>query len=67
MWLFENFKEDDFFSGKMCEFNLKHNSQKEGICFKDNDKLLIVDEKTKGNGGMVYEVSINNLKLKSKS
>ncbi|WP_367752018.1 SdiA-regulated domain-containing protein [Flavobacterium sp. WC2430] len=67
IWLFENFKEDDFFSGKMSEFNLKHNSQKEGICFKDNDKLLIVDEKTKGNGGMVYEVSINKLKLKSKS
>jgi hypothetical protein len=66
MWLFENFKEDDFFSGKISEFNLKHNSQKEGVCFKDNDRVLIVDEKTKGNGGMVYEVSVNNLKLKSK-
>ena len=31
----------------MQMFELSHVSQKEGICFKDNDVLLIADEKDK--------------------
>jgi hypothetical protein len=67
VWLFENYKEDNYFSGNKSEFDLKHNSQKEGICFKDNDVLLIADEKNKKTGGKVYQVSLKKLKLKSKT
>ena len=66
VWLFENYYEDNFLSGNSSELDLNHKSQKESICFKDNDILLIADEKTNNNGGVVYKVSINNLKLKSK-
>ena len=64
IWLLENYQGDHFFSGNIKEFNLKHNSQKESICFKDSDVLYIADEKTKNNGGMVYQISLNRLKSK---
>jgi hypothetical protein len=64
IWLFEHFQGDDFLKGTKTELNLQHYSQKEAICFKDNNTLLIADEKTKKIGGKVYEVSINKLKSK---
>lgn len=64
VWLFEHFQGDDFLKGTKTEFDLHHYSQKEAICFKDNNTLLIADEKTKKIGGKVYEVSINKLKSK---
>lgn len=65
VWLFENFKADDFTNGTMTKLELNHVSQKEAICFKDENTLLIADEKNKKNGGNVYEVKLNDLKLKS--
>lgn len=65
IWLFENFKGDNFLSGTKTAFDLNHFSQKEAICFKNNDIVLIADEKTKKIGGKVYEVSIKKLKSKS--
>lgn len=65
IWLFENFKGDNFLSGTKTTFDLNHFSQKEAICFKNNDIVLIADEKTKKIGGKVYEVSIKKLKSKS--
>lgn len=53
--LFTNFKGDDFFDGKMTEIPLNHTSQKEGVCFKDNNTLYITDEYTFGVGGNLYE------------
>jgi hypothetical protein len=44
--VFDNFK-IPFLSGNVKELDLKHNFKKEAICFKDNDNLLIADEKTK--------------------
>ncbi|MES2747760.1 MAG: hypothetical protein V4648_05245 [Bacteroidota bacterium] len=64
LWLIENFKDDDFLNGTITELPLNHNSQKEGICFKDNDKLIITDERVKKKDGKLYEVSLQQLKTK---
>lgn len=61
IWLFKNFSSDDFLSGIRTETELQHNSQKEAICFKDNNTLLIADEKVKKTGGTLYEISTNKL------
>jgi hypothetical protein len=60
--LLENFKGDHFLEGTQTVFQLNHFSQKEAICFKDNDLLLIADEKTKKIGGKVYAASLATLK-----
>jgi hypothetical protein len=64
IWLFENFKGDDFLNGMITQYGLNHYSQKEAVCFKDNNTLLIADEKDKKTGGNVYEVSLESLKAK---
>ncbi len=57
--IFSDFKEDDFFKGTVKEIPLKHRSQKEAICFKDQNTLLITDEKAHGSGGNLYELQLN--------
>jgi len=52
--LFSDFYDDDFFSGKVIQLPLNHKSQKEGICFKDDNTLYITDERTHGKGGNLY-------------
>ena len=60
--LLANFKEDNFLKGRQSQLKLNHFSQKEAICFKNNETLIIADEKTKKIGGNVYEVSLSTLK-----
>jgi hypothetical protein len=60
--LLENFKGDDFLKGKQSQLKLNHFSQKEAVCFKNNEALIIADEKTNKIGGNVYEVSLSKLK-----
>lgn len=60
--LFENFKGDDFLNGTQTQLQLNHFSQKEAVCFKDNETLIIADEKSKKVGGYVYEVNLAMLK-----
>lgn len=57
--IFSNFIGDNFFSGTKQIIPLNINTQKEGICFKDNNTLLITDEYKKGLGGNLYELKIN--------
>jgi hypothetical protein len=57
--IFSNFENDNFFSGTLEKIELKHRSQKEGISFKDNNTLLITDEKAHGTGGKLYELNLN--------
>lgn len=64
VYLLTNFSSDDFLSGKTEEIQLPEVTQKEGICFKDNKTLLIVDEKDKKTGGNLYEIKISDLKSK---
>jgi hypothetical protein len=56
--LFKGFKGDLFHKGSQTEIKLNHFSQKEAIVFKDNNTLLIADEKTNKVGGNVYEFKI---------
>jgi len=55
LFLFTNFKEEDFFNGSVSEINLFHNSQKEAVCFKASD-IYITDEVTKNSGGNLYRM-----------
>lgn len=65
IFLFENFKGDDFLNGSLTTLELNHFSQKEAICFSDNDTVFIADERSKKTGGKVYQVSLKTLKSKS--
>ncbi len=56
--LFQDFKGDLFHKGAQTEIKLNHFSQKEAIVFKDNNTLLIADEKTNKVGGNVYEFKL---------
>lgn len=56
--LFKGFKGDLFHKGSQTEIKLNHFSQKEAIVFKDNNALLIADEKANKTGGNVYEFKI---------
>lgn len=66
LWLLTGFGTDDFANATMQEYTLGHHTQKEGICFKDADTLLITDEKDKKDGGNLYEVKISALKGEAK-
>ncbi|WP_237589954.1 hypothetical protein [Polaribacter sargassicola] len=56
--IFTDFKNDDFLSGKMVKVTLDSYSQKEAITFKDENTLLITDEKAHNVGGNFYELKI---------
>jgi hypothetical protein len=60
LFLFSNFNEDNFFSGKNRKIELIHNSQKEAICFIGN-ALYITDERTKVSGGKLYKLKTQKL------
>lgn len=67
LWLVTGFTADDFSNAKMDVYELGHNTQKEGVCFKDDDTLLIADEKEDNTGGKLYTVSISALKGEPKT
>jgi hypothetical protein len=60
LFIFSDFKEDNFFSGKNRKIELIHNSQKEAICFIGKT-LYITDERTKVSGGKLYKLKIQML------
>jgi len=59
LWKLSGFKDDDFFSGKIEELPFEHSSQKEGICFKTNSKVIITDERNGTTGGNIYSFNLN--------
>ena len=56
--IFTEFKKDNFFLGSVREIELIHKTQKEAICFKNNNTLLLSDEKSSGEGGNLYEFKL---------
>ena len=62
VWVFSDFNEDDFLSGTVEKHEFSFESQKESVCFKDKNTLLITDEKTHGRGGKMYELKLNEIK-----
>lgn len=63
-WIFTNFKKDNFFGGKVQQIDFGNYSQKEGICFADDNTLYVTDERKKKNGGKLYRLDLAKLKSK---
>lgn len=64
IFVITGFASDNFAKGKMQMHELGFASQKEGLCFTDNDNLLIADEKDKHTGGKLYQIKLSGLKAK---
>ncbi len=60
IWLFTGFKGDDFFGGKVKKIDFPSLTQKEGICFAGNNKLLITDERSGDTGGNLYKMRLES-------
>ncbi|MEH6406446.1 MAG: hypothetical protein V7767_04125 [Leeuwenhoekiella sp.] len=54
-----DFEKDDFFGGKIIEYDLNHTSKKEGICYKDENTVYLVDERRAQTGGNLYTFPLN--------
>ncbi|MBC9795175.1 hypothetical protein [Sinomicrobium weinanense] len=60
VWLFSGFENDNFFDAPVQEtIELHHSSQKEGLCFLDDDTLLISDEQNSTSGRNLYRIELN--------
>ncbi len=59
-FMISDFYKNDFFSGIFTEVNLNYASQKESVCFIDQNTLMIADERQKILGGNLYTYSIEN-------
>ena len=57
-WVLYNYEADDFFSGTIEKLFFEHSSQKESVCFKTNNILYITDERSKFEGGNLYEFNL---------
>ena len=58
VYVFSDFKNDNFFEGNITSIKFNSLSQKEGIVFKDNTSFYIVDEETPNHGGYLYKIDI---------
>ncbi len=58
IWVFENWKGDDFFSGDVKEISLGIVTQKEAITFVNDSTVLVADEYFRGIGGNIYQIKI---------
>ena len=58
LWKLSNFKPDHFFKGNVEALEFGHDSQKEGICFKNDSIVYITDERNKSEGGNIYTFKI---------
>lgn len=59
-WIFSNFNNDNFLDSEPEGLTFEHESQKEGVCFKNDNTLYITDEKAHGAGGKLYEFFLVN-------
>lgn len=64
MWLFSNFPEDRFFEGDSQTIYLEgiDGAQTEGICFLNNDSILVSCEESKSFNQQVFLFDLNKLK-----
>ncbi len=59
VWLFSDYTKDNFFNGKAIRFPFEYESQKEGVCFKNESTLFITDERSHSKGGNLYEFKLD--------
>ncbi|NQU53421.1 MAG: hypothetical protein HQ522_12880 [Bacteroidetes bacterium] len=64
LWLFSGFTSDKFFSGEKAFFELNsiNNAQTEGICFLNNDSILISCERNLYFNEQVFLIGLKNIK-----
>ncbi len=62
LWLFENWKDDDFFSGDVYQIDLGIVTQKEAVTFYNNDIVVFTDEVFNGIGGNGYAIKLDQAK-----
>ncbi|WP_298530747.1 SdiA-regulated domain-containing protein [uncultured Algibacter sp.] len=62
LWKITNFKSENFFKGDIERLDFNHNSQKEGICFKDKNTVYISDERSKAKDSYIYSYKLNDNK-----
>jgi len=60
LFMLTGFSSDNFNDTAIDVLDLKHVSQKEGVCFTDDRTLIISDERTKKTGGKLYEVNLDH-------
>lgn len=58
LWKLSDFEDNNFFGGTIQELKFDHNSQKEGVCFKNSTSIYITDERNKSEGGNLYQFHI---------
>lgn len=58
VWIFTNWKGNNFFSGNVEKIELNHHTQKEGLCFKDENTIIMTDEGYKKITGNLYELKL---------
>lgn len=58
VWIFTNWKDNNFFSGNVEKIELNHHTQKEGLCFKDENTILMTDEGDKKITGNLYQLKL---------
>jgi hypothetical protein len=58
VWIFSDYKNDNFFNGKVIKYDFDFESQKESVCFKNKNTLYITDENVLGKGGNLYEFTL---------
>lgn len=59
VWKLSDYTNDDIFGGKIEQYELNHDSQKEGVVFKNNSTILITDEHNK-HEGKIYEYTFKD-------
>lgn len=64
LWLFENFKGDNFFSGDVSRIDLGIVTQKEAVTFYDSNTIVFTDEEFNGIGGNAYVIKLDESKRK---
>ena len=59
LWKLSDFKNDEFFKCTINQLPFYHNSQKEGICFKTENEVIITDERKGSEGGNIYSFKLD--------
>lgn len=63
LWLYENWQEDNFFTGDVYSIDLGIITQKESVAFFDDDLIVFTDEQFKGIGGNAYKIKLSEAEL----
>lgn len=63
IWIAPNFLEKDSIP-PLKSIDLEHRTQKEGLCFADNQTLYISDERNITGGGILYRFSLDSLEMR---